>query len=53
MVSAFADRTFTFGTDPAFNFEMILNDKCQINGGGRHKNNHNVNNMAARNIHGG
>ena len=24
MVSAFVDTTFTFGTDPAFNFEMIL-----------------------------
>ena len=24
MVSAFADTTFTFETDPAFNFEMIL-----------------------------
>ena len=24
MVSAFADTTFTFETDPAFSFEMIL-----------------------------
>ena len=24
MVYAFADKTFTFETDPAFNFEMIL-----------------------------
>ena len=34
MVSAFADTTFTFETDPAFNFEM--NDKYQIDGRGKH-----------------
>ena len=34
MVSAFANTTFTFETDPALNFE--LNDKCQTDGRGRH-----------------
>ena len=34
MVSAFADTTFTFESDPAFNFEM--NDKVKIDGKGRH-----------------
>ena len=34
MASAFADTTFTFETDPAFNFEM--SDIVQIDGRGRH-----------------
>ena len=51
MVSAFVDTTFTFGTDPAFNFEK--NDKCQTDGEGKTQNNDTVNNTATRNIHGG
>ena len=50
MVSAFADTTFTIETDTAFNFE--INDKCQTDGRGR-QHNHNMNNTATRNIHGG
>ena len=54
MVSAFADTTFTFGTDPAFNFEMILrwtgiNARPMEDEDTKH---HNVNNTATRNIHG-
>ena len=37
MVSAFADTTFTFETDPAqFWDDFEMNDKCQTDGGRRH-----------------
>ena len=55
MVSAFVDTTFTFGTDPAFQFwdDFEKNDKWQTDGGEKTQNNHTVNNTATRNIHGG
>ena len=51
-VSAFTHTAFTFEADPAFNFKM--NSKSQSSGkSGKTQHNHNVNNMATRNIHGG
>ena len=49
MVSAFADTTFTFETDPAFNFEMNDKDRSKV----KTHHSHNVNNTATTNIHGG
>ena len=54
IVSTFANTTFTFERDPAFNFEMILRWMINVRrwkGKTQHK--HNVNNTATKNIHGG
>ena len=51
MASAFANKTFIFVTDPAFNVEM--NDKVNIDGDNTITYYSNVNNTATRNVHGG
>ena len=54
MVSVFTDTTFTFETDPALNFEMILRWTINVRPvEGEDIIQPHVNNTATRNIHGG
>ena len=54
MVSAFADTTFTFETDPTFSFVMILRWTINVRQMEREDTKQSqLNNTTTRNIHGG